>query len=62
MLTNTKTDKIDWNKGFKLLAYAYNERTHVLCPSMLVWCSLHVTHDDDEDNVYVAWGPVRWFA
>ena len=31
----------------------YTERTHVLCPSTLVWCSLQVTRGDHEDNVCV---------
>ena len=31
--------------------HTHNERTHVFCPSTLMWCSLHVTRDDREDNV-----------
>ena len=29
----------------------HNKRTRFLCPSMLMWCSLHITRDDHEDNV-----------
>ena len=25
--------------------------TRVLCPSMLMWCSLHITYGDHDDNV-----------
>ena len=57
-----KTDRINWNKGnnvsvFYFLAlnrlHTHTERTRVLCPSTLVWCSLQVTRGDHEDNVRV---------
>ena len=63
-LTDMKTDRIDWNKGNNVFVFAlafqslnhlrtHSEHTRVLCPSMLVWCSLHVTHGDHEDDVRV---------
>ena len=61
-LTDTKTDRIDWNKGNNVFVFAlafpslnylrmHNERTRFLCPSLLVWYSLHVIRGDHEDNV-----------
>ena len=31
----------------------HTERARVLCPSILVWCSLQVTRGIHEDNVHV---------
>ena len=56
-LTDTKTDRIDWNKGNNVFVFAlaflslnclhtHSERTCILCPSTLVQCSSHVTRGD----------------
>ena len=60
-LTDTKTDRIDWNKGNNVSVFAlsfpclnrlhmHNEHAHFLCPSILVWYSLHITHGDHKDK------------
>ena len=33
--------------------HTHTERTRVLCPSTLMWCSLQVTRGNHEDNVHV---------
>ena len=65
-LTDTMTDKIDWNNGNNVLCLLFSvpifnlnhwrthtERACVLCPSTLVWCNLQVTRGDHKDNVRV---------
>ena len=58
----TKTDRIDRNKGNNVFVFAlafpslnclrtHSERTRVLCPSMLMWCSSHITCGNHEINV-----------
>ena len=63
-MTDTMTDKIDWNNGNNVLClflafpslnhwHTHTECARVLCPITLVWCSLQVNRGDHEDNVRV---------